>query len=224
VRHAQIVAGVLVLLGLSFVAYHMWAFFLDTADKQLVAQNVLPAAVEVAEPSFVDTTDPNDLLPDLLPLPPRDLKVEKLADGRTLLYFSTTYYNQGRGIGSALLEAAENDARELGAKGMAAWGLWLPFWMKASWFKKHGYKGPLVVEPGGDATTDLSDFHGLMKTWRLFGSPIYGIGAGLSGAARPKTWGDVQYGYFGQGQPPYFVFGQYSPSEDWSLWSGVRME
>lgn len=23
---------------------------------------------------------------------------------------------------------------------MGAWGLWLPFWMKASWFKKHGYK------------------------------------------------------------------------------------
>jgi GNAT superfamily N-acetyltransferase len=47
---------------------------------------------------------------------------------------------QGRGIGSALLETAEQDARARGAKGMAAWGLWLPFWMKASWFKKHGYK------------------------------------------------------------------------------------
>ena len=23
---------------------------------------------------------------------------------------------------------------------MAAWGLWLPFWMRASWFKKHGYR------------------------------------------------------------------------------------
>ncbi|MCW8825811.1 MAG: GNAT family N-acetyltransferase [Gammaproteobacteria bacterium] len=46
----------------------------------------------------------------------------------------------GRGIGTALLEAAEEDAIALGAKGMAAWGLWLPFWMKASWFKKHGYK------------------------------------------------------------------------------------
>jgi len=47
---------------------------------------------------------------------------------------------QGKGIGTALLNAAENDAKDLGAKGMAAWGLWLPFWMKASWFKKHGYK------------------------------------------------------------------------------------
>lgn len=47
---------------------------------------------------------------------------------------------QKRGMGSALLEAAEGDARALGAKGMAAWGVVLPFWMKASWFKKHGYK------------------------------------------------------------------------------------
>ncbi len=90
--------------------------------------------------------------------------------------------------------------------------------------KKHGYKGPLIVEPGGDATTDLSDFHGLMKTWRLFGSTIYGVGAGLRAPSRERAWGQVQYGYFGQGQPPYFVFGGYSPSEDWTLWSGVPME
>ena len=55
-------------------------------------------------------------------------------------------YKQGRGnfqrhgMGTALLAAAEEDARALGAKGMAAWGVWLPFWMKASWFKKHGYR------------------------------------------------------------------------------------
>ena len=47
---------------------------------------------------------------------------------------------QKRGMGRALLEAAEDDARSLDAKGVAAWGLWLPFWMKASWFKKRGYK------------------------------------------------------------------------------------
>jgi GNAT superfamily N-acetyltransferase len=55
-------------------------------------------------------------------------------------------YKQGRGnfrkrgMGRALLAAAEQDARQLGAKGVAAWGVWLPFWMKASWFKKHGYR------------------------------------------------------------------------------------
>jgi len=48
--------------------------------------------------------------------------------------------HQGHGIGTALLEAAEADARDLGAKGMVAWGMALPFWMKASWFKSHGYE------------------------------------------------------------------------------------
>lgn len=54
-------------------------------------------------------------------------------------------YKEGRGnfqksgMGRALLNAAEEDARQQGAKGMAAWGISLPFWMKASWFKKHGY-------------------------------------------------------------------------------------
>jgi GNAT superfamily N-acetyltransferase len=55
-------------------------------------------------------------------------------------------YKQGRGnfqkqgMGKALLRAAEEDARELGARGMAAWGLSLPVWMKAAWFKKRGYR------------------------------------------------------------------------------------
>ncbi|MFO0569127.1 MAG: GNAT family N-acetyltransferase [Polyangiaceae bacterium] len=47
---------------------------------------------------------------------------------------------QGHGMGSALLAAAEADACALGAKGMAAWGLVLPFWMRASWFRKLGYR------------------------------------------------------------------------------------
>jgi GNAT superfamily N-acetyltransferase len=45
-----------------------------------------------------------------------------------------------QGMGQALLEAAERDARDRGAQGFAAWGLLLPFWMRASWFRKHGYK------------------------------------------------------------------------------------
>ncbi|MFQ6083456.1 MAG: GNAT family N-acetyltransferase [Candidatus Aminicenantia bacterium] len=46
---------------------------------------------------------------------------------------------QKKGMGKALLKAAEADVKAMGAKGMAAWGLSLPFWMKASWFKKQGY-------------------------------------------------------------------------------------
>jgi GNAT superfamily N-acetyltransferase len=47
---------------------------------------------------------------------------------------------RGRGMGTALLEAAEQDARNLGARGMLAWGIVLPFFIKASWYKKHGYR------------------------------------------------------------------------------------
>ena len=39
---------------------------------------------------------------------------------------------QKKGMGKALLQAAEDDAKTLGAKGIAAWGIPLPFWMKAS--------------------------------------------------------------------------------------------
>ena len=88
--------------------------------------------------------------------------------------------------------------------------------------KKNGYDRALTVEPGADATTDLSDFHGLMKTWRLFGSHLYGMGAGSPQI--PQRWTDVQYSYFGQNRPPYFVFGSYAPSNDWTLWSAVPME
>ena len=56
---------------------------------------------------------------------------------------------QGKGMGKALLEAAEAEARALGAKGLAAWGLRFPVWMKASWFHKHGYQR--VDSDGGRA-------------------------------------------------------------------------
>lgn len=45
-----------------------------------------------------------------------------------------------RGVGTALLQAAENDAKSLQTKGLVAWGLLLPFFMRAKWFKKHGYR------------------------------------------------------------------------------------
>lgn len=47
---------------------------------------------------------------------------------------------QKKGMGKALLQAAEDDVRTLGSAGLVAWGLAFPIWMKASWFKKQGYK------------------------------------------------------------------------------------
>ncbi len=88
--------------------------------------------------------------------------------------------------------------------------------------KKYGYEKAFTVEPGADASTDLSDFHGLMKTWKFFGSPVYGMG--FRGGGVPQTWGDVQYSFFGQNKPPYYIFGGYAPSNDWTLWSAVPLE
>ena len=54
-------------------------------------------------------------------------------------------YKEGRGnfrkmgMGKALIRAAEEDVRARGAGGLAVWGVSLPFWMKASWYKKQGY-------------------------------------------------------------------------------------
>ncbi|MBI4723061.1 MAG: GNAT family N-acetyltransferase [Candidatus Stahlbacteria bacterium] len=70
-------------------------------------------------------------------------------DGKDLYFINCIWvhgYKQGRGnfhkkgMGKALLQAAEEDVKNLGAKGIVAWGIPLPFWMSASWFKKHGYK------------------------------------------------------------------------------------
>lgn len=74
---------------------------------------------------------------------------QSFASGKGLYFILCIWvhgYKQGRGsfrkrgMGKALLAAAEDDARALGAKGIAAWGLALPFWMKASWFRKHGFR------------------------------------------------------------------------------------
>ena len=46
---------------------------------------------------------------------------------------------QGKGLGQALLAAVEAEARSRGFLGVAAWGLALPVWMKASWFLRQGY-------------------------------------------------------------------------------------
>lgn len=44
-----------------------------------------------------------------------------------------------RGMGKALLKAAEEDCRQLGTNGLVTWGLLIPVFMRASWFKRQGY-------------------------------------------------------------------------------------
>lgn len=70
------------------------------------------------------------------------------AKGKNLYFINCIWvhgHKQGRGnyqkkgMGKALLKAAEEDAKELGAKGMVAFGVSMPFWIPAGWFKKRGY-------------------------------------------------------------------------------------
>jgi len=65
--------------------------------------------------------------------------------------------NQKQGIGKALLKAAEEDVKARDAKGLVTWGLSIPVFMKASWFKKHGY---IQVEKDG--------FLGQVLLWKPF--------------------------------------------------------
>lgn len=64
---------------------------------------------------------------------------------------------QKKGMGKALLQAVENDVKMKGAKGIAAWGIPFPFWMKASWFKKQGY-----------TKVDKQGFLGPILLWKPF--------------------------------------------------------
>ncbi|MBN2350357.1 MAG: GNAT family N-acetyltransferase [Bacteroidales bacterium] len=70
------------------------------------------------------------------------------AEGKDLYFINCIWvhgYKKGqgnfqkKGIGKNLLQAAEEDVKQKGASGLAAWGLALPFWMKASWYKKQGF-------------------------------------------------------------------------------------
>jgi sugar phosphate isomerase/epimerase len=91
--------------------------------------------------------------------------------------------------------------------------------------KKSGYDDKIIVEAGAEATVGLGHFEGVAKAWQLLNGTVYGK-VGAAGGAREHggKWGSIQYSYFGQNTPPYYVFGSYVPSEDWTLWSQVPFE
>lgn len=55
-----------------------------------------PTAAEIVAAEAA-SKDPHELLPDLVPLPAKDLTLQTGVDGELRLLFSTTYFNQGRG-------------------------------------------------------------------------------------------------------------------------------
>ncbi len=64
------------------------------------------------------------------------------------------------GVGTALLRAAEDDVKRLQSNGLVVWGMLLPFFMRAGWFKKHGY---CKVERSGIS----------MLLWKTFSDEAY---------------------------------------------------
>ncbi len=70
----------------------------------------------------------------------------------------------------------------------------------------------VIVEPAHQ------DYKALLGGWRTFGAPVYG-------APPPATkWSDIEYSYFGQTRRPYFIFGDYAPSQDFTLWTQMPLE
>lgn len=88
------------------------------------------------------------------------------AEGKALYFINCIWVHghkkgrgnfQKKGMGKALLEAAENDVKEKGVKGIVAWGIALPFWMRASWYRKQGYQ-----------KVDQLGFPGVVLLWKPF--------------------------------------------------------
>ncbi len=94
------------------------------------------------------------------------------------------------------------------------------------YLKEKGYAGSMVSE--GYQEEQYAPGRILTETWRAFGNDVIrDAGLFTGGYGRPfapTQWNTVQHSYFGQTQSPYFIFGAYAPSNDWSLWSQVPME
>ena len=97
----------------------------------------------------------------------------------------------------------------------------LPVKKAIEYLKKKGYSGTIISEAHGEEGM-FGAGRILTETWRAFGMPIRTSGYGIG--APDNSWTNIQHSYFGRTQSPYFIFGAYSPSNDWQLWSEVPME
>lgn len=96
----------------------------------------------------------------------------------------------------------------------------MPVKTAVEYLKEKGYDGTMVSEAFGEDAFGMGRI--LTQTWAHFGSPVYATGFGGRGGG--GRWSDIQHSYFGRTYPPYFIFGAYAPSNDWTLWSQVPME
>jgi len=85
-------------------------------------------------------------------------------------------------------------------------------------FKKHDFEGFVVSE--GHEEEAFQQGRIRMKTWQQAGA---GVGKGYF-AGPPMQWQQVAQSYFGRTYSPQFMFGGYSPSNEFRLWSEVPLE
>ncbi len=84
---------------------------------------------------------------------------QSFIEGKDLYFIPCMWvhgHKQGRGdctrkgMGTALLKAAEEDIRRLGSKGVVTWGVAFPGWNEVSWYTRNGYtevdrEGPMSL-------------------------------------------------------------------------------
>lgn len=88
--------------------------------------------------------------------------------------------------------------------------------------KEGAHQIDFIVEPG--AQDPAKQYEALYGGWKLFGHSIYGLSA--PGQAR-RDWKSVEHAYFGQNAPPYFLFGDMVPSDEYRgqpFWTGLGLE
>lgn len=88
----------------------------------------------------------------------------------------------------------------------------------AKMFKDSGFTGFIVSE--GHEEEKFGEGRIRSKLWQHAGA---NVGAGYF-SGPPLRWGQVQQGYFGKTYSPLFMFGGYSPSNEFKLWSEVPLE
>ncbi len=96
----------------------------------------------------------------------------------------------------------------------------IPIKETIEYLRKKGFKGTIISE--GHEENRMSAGRQMTASWRYLGSNIVGTGFGMG--ATGATWTNVHNSYFKSMQSPYFIFGSYSPSNDWQLWTQMPME
>lgn len=93
----------------------------------------------------------------------------------------------------------------------------LPLKEALEYLKSKGYAGTIVSE-GFSENARFGAARGLTKAWEAVGSPVYRTRFG------PVTWSQIEGSYSGMTQPPFYIVGAYSPSNDWKFWTEVPLE